>query len=83
MFSLTLLLILSVALSGCSIVGSRISHALGDEENYIMNEEIITTAPAEEDGANKFFESFLTMLKGIIRTILPIIGLGYFVKYFE
>ena len=42
MFSLTLLLILSVALSGCSIVGSRISHALGDEENYIMNEEIIT-----------------------------------------
>lgn len=42
MFSLTLLLILSVALTGCSIVGSRISHALGDEENYIMNEEIIT-----------------------------------------
>ena len=48
-----------------------------------MNEEIITTAAAEEDGVNKIFESFLTMLKGIIKTILPIIGLGYFVKYFE
>ena len=48
-----------------------------------MNEEIITTAPAEEDGTNKIFEAFLTMLKAIIKTILPIIGLGYFVKYFE
>ena len=53
------------------------------EGGLFMNEEIITTTPAEEDGANKFFESFLTMLKGIIKTILPIIGLGYFVKYFE
>ncbi len=48
-----------------------------------MNNEVNTTAPAEENNDIKnIFESFLTMLKGIIKTILPIIGLGYFVKYF-
>ena len=41
LFSLLLLLILSTALISCSVVGSRISHALGGEEDYIMNEEII------------------------------------------
>ena len=39
LFSLLLLLILSTALISCSVVGSRISHALGGEEDYIMNEE--------------------------------------------
>ena len=39
LFSLILLLILSTALTSCSVVGSRISHALGGEEDYIMNEE--------------------------------------------
>ena len=48
--------------------------------DYALYDE--TTAAAEENGTNKFFESLLTMLKGIIKTILPIIGLGYFVKYF-
>ncbi len=48
-----------------------------------MNNEVNTTAPAEENSEFKnIFDSFLTMLKGIIKTILPIIGLGYFVKYF-
>ncbi|MDO4380481.1 MAG: hypothetical protein Q4D20_06375 [Clostridia bacterium] len=45
-----------------------------------MNEEF-TTVPAEESDAKNFFDAFLTMLKGILKTILPIIGLGYFVKY--
>ena len=39
LFSLILLLILSTAFISCSVVGSRISHALGGEEDYIMNEE--------------------------------------------
>lgn len=46
-----------------------------------MNEEINTTAPAEEDGRNEIFTAFIDMLKGILKAILPIIGLGYFVKY--
>ena len=45
-----------------------------------MNDEINTTAPAE-DGGNDIFASLLEMIKGILKTILPIIGLGYFVKY--
>ncbi|MCI7605747.1 MAG: DUF4097 domain-containing protein [Spirochaetales bacterium] len=40
LFSLILLLLLSTALISCSVVGSRISHALGGEEDYIMNEEL-------------------------------------------
>ena len=39
LFSLILLLILSTAFISCSVVGGRISHALGGEEDYIMNEE--------------------------------------------
>ena len=43
LFSLLLLLILSTALISCSVVGSRISHALGGEEDYIMNEELFNS----------------------------------------
>lgn len=46
-----------------------------------MNDEVVTTAPAEEEGGNDIFASLLEMIKGILKTILPIIGLGYFVKY--
>lgn len=47
-----------------------------------MNDEVSTVPAEENNDAKNFFDSFLTMLKGIIKTILPIIGLGYFVKYF-
>ena len=49
--------------------------------DYALYDE--TTVPAEENGKNDILNAFLTMLKGIIKTILPIIGLGYFVKYFD
>ncbi len=45
-----------------------------------MDNEITTTAPAEENG-NDIFASFIEMIKGILKTILPIIGLDFLVKY--
>ena len=47
-----------------------------------MSDEIITTAPAEEEGGNNILTAFLDMIKGILKTILPIIGLGFLAKYF-
>lgn len=49
--------------------------------DYALYDE--TTEVAQQEETNKFFESLLSMLKGIIKTILPLIGLGYFVKYFD
>ena len=46
-----------------------------------MNDEIITTAPAEEEGGNEIFTAFLEMIKCILKKILPIIGLGFLTKY--